>query len=68
MISEKIYEEIQKLDFNGIKEFYRTEIKPLRFNTAILGKKENLDMDAVNKMGVLKSQFKRYFWTLDINI
>ncbi|WP_172284161.1 M16 family metallopeptidase [Chryseobacterium sp. LAM-KRS1] len=49
-----MYEEIQKLDFNGIKEFYRTEIKPLRFNTAILGKKENLDMDAVNKMGSFK--------------
>ncbi|WBV56171.1 insulinase family protein [Chryseobacterium daecheongense] len=51
---EDMYEEIQKLDFNGIKEFYRTEIKPLRFNTAILGKKENLDMDAVNKMGSFK--------------
>ncbi|WP_106917427.1 M16 family metallopeptidase [Chryseobacterium aurantiacum] len=46
-----IYEEIQSLTFEDIKKFYQTEIKPVHFNTAIIGKKENLNMEAVGKMG-----------------
>lgn len=46
-----IYEEIQSLTFEDIKQFYETEIKPVHFNTAIIGKKENLNMEAVGKMG-----------------
>ncbi|AZA80329.1 insulinase family protein [Chryseobacterium sp. G0186] len=46
-----IYEEIQSLKFEDIKQFYQTEIKPVHFNTAIIGKKENLNMEAVEKMG-----------------
>ncbi|AZA85139.1 peptidase M16 [Chryseobacterium lactis] len=46
-----IYEQIQSLSFEDIKQFYQTEIKPVHFNTAIIGKKENLNMEAVNKMG-----------------
>ncbi|WP_313004567.1 M16 family metallopeptidase [Chryseobacterium gleum] len=49
-----IYEQIQSLKFEDIKHFYHTEIKPVQFNTAIIGKKENLDMEAVNKMGKFK--------------
>ncbi|ASK32163.1 peptidase M16 [Chryseobacterium sp. T16E-39] len=49
-----IYEQIQKLDFAEVKQFYQTEIKPLHFNTAILGKKENLNMEAANDMGTFK--------------
>ncbi|WP_312287549.1 M16 family metallopeptidase [Chryseobacterium gleum] len=49
-----IYEQIQSLKFEDIKHFYHTEIKPVQFNTAIIGKKENLDMEAVNKMGTFK--------------
>lgn len=46
-----IYEQIGSLKFEDVKQFYETEIKPVHFNTAIIGKKENLDMDAVNQMG-----------------
>ncbi|SEH38818.1 M16 family metallopeptidase [Chryseobacterium culicis] len=46
-----IYEQIRNLKFEDLKEFYKTRIKSVHFNTAIIGKKENLDMDAVNKMG-----------------
>ncbi|MDR2235589.1 MAG: insulinase family protein [Chryseobacterium sp.] len=46
-----IYEQIGSLKFEDVKQFYETEIKPVYFNTAIIGKKENLDMDAVNQMG-----------------
>ncbi|WP_126653821.1 M16 family metallopeptidase [Chryseobacterium aureum] len=49
-----IYEQIQHLKFEDLKEFYTTRIKSVHFNTAIIGKKENLDMDAVNKMGTFK--------------
>ncbi|KPE49423.1 M16 family metallopeptidase [Chryseobacterium indologenes] len=46
-----IYEQIGSLKFEDVKQFYETEIKPVHFNTAIIGKKENLDMDAVKQMG-----------------
>ena len=49
-----IYEQIQHLAFEDIKHFYQTEVKSIHFNTAIIGKKENLDMEAVNKMGIFK--------------
>ena len=48
---KNIYEQIQSLTFEDIKQFYQTEIKPLHFNTAIIGKKENLNREAVNQMG-----------------
>ncbi|MGI9652189.1 M16 family metallopeptidase [Chryseobacterium sp. RLHN22] len=46
-----IYRQIENLKFNDLKEFYQTSIKPIRFNTAIIGKKENLNMNAVDEMG-----------------
>jgi len=49
-----IYEQIEQLNFEDLKQFYQTEIKPIHFNTAIIGKKENLNMDAVNQMGSFK--------------
>lgn len=49
-----IYEQIQHLAFEDINHFYQTEVKSIHFNTAIIGKKENLDMKAVNKMGIFK--------------
>ncbi len=49
-----IYAQIENLKFEDLKEFYQTEIKPIHFNTAIIGKKENLDMEAVNQMGAFK--------------
>lgn len=49
-----IYEQIQSLKFEDIKHFYQTQVQSIHFNTAIIGKKENLDMEAVNKMGTFK--------------
>ncbi len=46
-----IYEEIQGLTLAELTKFYTTEMKPLQYNTAIIGKKENLDMDAMKKLG-----------------
>ncbi|RMZ58850.1 insulinase family protein [Chryseobacterium nematophagum] len=49
-----IYGQIQNLKFEDLKNFYQTEIMPLHYNTAIIGKKDNLNMDAVNQMGNFK--------------
>ncbi len=49
-----IYSQIESLKFDEIKQFYQTEIKPIQFNTAIIGKKENLNFEAVEKMGAFK--------------
>lgn len=53
-IRRDIYSQIQALNFNEMKEFYNSHVKTLHFNTALLGKKENLDVDAVQKMGEFK--------------
>lgn len=49
-----IYQQIQSLRFDDVKQFYQTDIKPVHFNTAIIGKRENLNMEAVNQMGEFK--------------
>ncbi|ROH98175.1 insulinase family protein [Chryseobacterium daecheongense] len=49
-----IYQQIQGMKFEDIKQFYQTSIKPLHFNTAIIGKKENLNMEAVHQMGTFR--------------
>lgn len=49
-----IYSQIKDLKFDEIKQFYQTEIKPIQFNTAIIGKKENLNLEAVEQMGTFK--------------
>ncbi len=46
-----IYHQIENLRFEDLRYFYNQEIKSIKFNTAIIGKKENLNMDAVHKMG-----------------
>jgi predicted Zn-dependent peptidase len=49
-----IYSQIESLNFDEIKQFYQTAIKPVQFNTAIIGKKENLNLEAVEQMGSFK--------------
>ncbi|MET3038036.1 insulinase family protein [Chryseobacterium sp. NRRL B-14859] len=45
------YAEIQGLTLPQLTGFYNTEVKPVQYNTAIIGKKENLNMESINKMG-----------------
>ncbi|WP_346986243.1 insulinase family protein [Chryseobacterium sp. POE27] len=49
-----IYQQIESLKFEDLKDFYNNYIKSVHFNTAIIGKKENLNMEAVNQMGNFK--------------
>ena len=53
-LRKDIYAEIEKLTLPELTNFYNTEVKPLKYNTAIIGKKENLDMDSINKMGTFQ--------------
>ena len=43
--------EIQELTLTDLTNFYNSEMKPMKYNTAIIGKKENLDIVALSKMG-----------------
>jgi predicted Zn-dependent peptidase len=51
---KNIYNQIENLKFSDVKDFYTTEIKPIQFNTAIIGKKENLNLEAVKQMGTFE--------------
>ncbi|MFC5873908.1 Predicted Zn-dependent peptidase [Chryseobacterium arachidis] len=51
---QDIYRQIGNLKFEDLRQFYNTDIKPIHFNTAIIGKKENLNREAVNQMGSFK--------------
>ncbi len=53
-LRKDIYEEVEKLTLADVTNFYNNEIKPMKYNTAIIGKKENLDMSAINKMGTFQ--------------
>lgn len=53
-IRKDIYAEIQGLTLPQLTNFYNTEVKPVQYNTAIIGKRENLNMESINKMGEFK--------------
>lgn len=53
-LRKDMYAEIQRLDFTDLKAFYNEKIKPLKFNTAVLGKRENLDMEAIATLGTFR--------------
>ena len=50
-IRKDIYNEVQNLDLNQLTNFYNQKVKPVTYNTAVIGKKENLDMNAISKLG-----------------
>ncbi len=50
-IREKIYHEIENLQLKDLTQFYNQEIKPISYNVAIMGKKENLDHSAIENLG-----------------
>ena len=50
-IREKIYHEIENLQLEDLTQFYHQEVKPISYNVAIMGKKENLDHSAIENLG-----------------
>jgi predicted Zn-dependent peptidase len=49
-----IYESIMNLTLDNTNTFFNAEVKPKKYNTAIVGKKENLDFDALRKLGEIE--------------
>ncbi len=61
-IRKDLYEEIQALTLEKLTGFYNSNVKPLTFNTAIIGKRENLDVKAAEKSGDFEEvQLKQIF-------
>ena len=50
-LRKDMYDEIQNLTLKDLTDFYNQEIKPMTYNTAIMGKKENLDRSSLKGLG-----------------
>jgi hypothetical protein len=44
-------ENLLSLQLEDLTQFYNQEIKPISYNVAIMGKKENLDHSAIENLG-----------------
>ena len=53
-IRSTIYKDIQSLTLSKMNDFFNKEVKPKRYNTAIIGKKESLDFEALKKLGEIE--------------
>jgi zinc protease len=50
-IRKDTYARIQNLTLDGATDFFNKEVKTKKYNTAIIGKKESLDFEALKKLG-----------------
>lgn len=50
-INKDIYTQTQKMTMSDLESFFNNHIKNKKFNVGLIGKKENLDWNAVQKMG-----------------
>ena len=50
-INRDIYAQTQKMTMKDLEDFFNKHIKGKKFNVGLIGKKENLDWEAVQKMG-----------------
>ena len=48
---EEMYHEIEQLSLEDLTQFYNLNVKSLNYNTALLGKKENLDRQSIAHLG-----------------
>ena len=53
-IRKDTYKNIQNLTLDATNDFFNKEVKTKKYNTAIIGKKESLDFDALTKLGTIK--------------
>lgn len=53
-VRKDIYREIEQLTIYDLSAFYNEEVKPIHFNVAIIGKKENLDFKTIEHLGEFK--------------
>jgi zinc protease len=50
-VRSTIYKDIQGLTLEKTDDFFSKEVKTKKYNTAIIGKKESLDLEALKKLG-----------------
>lgn len=53
-IRKDIYRDIQNLTLDSTNDFFNKEVKTKQYNTAIIGKKESLDFEALKKLGTIE--------------
>ena len=53
-IRSEIYKNIQELTLDKLNDFFNKEVKTKKYNTAIIGKKESLDFEALKKLGTIE--------------
>jgi zinc protease len=53
-IRKDIYKDIQNLTLDSTNDFFNKEVKTKQYNTAIIGKKESLDFEALKKLGAIE--------------
>ena len=53
-INQKIYPEIKTIELEDIKEFFNTKVKGNNYTYLVIGNRELVDMEVLEKMGELK--------------
>ena len=53
-INQKIYPEIKNIELQNIKEFFNTKVKGNNYTYLVIGNRELVDMEVLEKMGELK--------------
>jgi zinc protease len=53
-IRKDTYKNIQALTLDATNDFFNKEVKTKKYNTAIVGKKENLDFESLKKLGEIE--------------
>jgi zinc protease len=53
-INKDIYAQTKKMSMQDLENFFNQHIKGKKFNIGLIGKKENLDWDAVTKLGTVQ--------------
>jgi hypothetical protein len=53
-IRKDTYKNIQNLTLASTNDFFNKEVKTKKYNTAIIGKKESLDFEALKKLGTIE--------------
>ena len=53
-VRKDTYKNIQNLTLDATNDFFNKEVKTKKYNTAIIGKKESLDFEALKKLGEIQ--------------
>ncbi|WP_228451396.1 M16 family metallopeptidase [Marnyiella aurantia] len=48
-----MYAEVEKLTLEGLEQFYEEKIQPVKYNVAVIGKRENLRQDVLERLGTV---------------